>query len=93
MKISLAKLFLLNVLTGIVLFFLLVFFSVSLYEYGSVDGIQENRLFIGFAISHLILNGFLLHKYNLFNRIFVLITTLLILALYFLEAWHFDYFK
>jgi len=94
MKNYLLKLFLLNLLLGVLI---LIAFYLSAFLSGYASNVsylpQEKKLFIKFAIFHFLVNIFFLYKYKQLNWIGIIGSIGLIVAFYLLLAWQFDYFK
>jgi len=95
MKKSLVKLILINVVIAIVLL-VIFYFSAFLSGYGSNINYlpQEKKLFMKFAISHLIINLFLIYRLKQFGSIInIIISMLFIITLYLFVAWRLQYFS
>jgi len=93
MKNTLIKLLLLNTLIYLLLL-VIFYFSAFLSGYGSNAGFlsHEKRLFVYFFIFHLVLNFFLTYRFRQLNWTGITISTLLIIMLYVVAAWRFEYF-
>ena len=93
MKKPLIKLSILNILVAIILYYAYMY-TAFMSGYGANNNHlqEEEKMFVGFVISHFLINLFLLYKYHKFNSVFVSISMVLIAIYYFVEGWQFGYF-
>jgi cytosine/uracil/thiamine/allantoin permease len=94
MKNIILKIAVVNVLIAIVLL-IVFYFSAFLSGYGSNASYlpQEKKLFVKFIIFHFVPAVFLLYRYKHFNLAGIFTTILVIVVMYLLAAWQFEYFS
>jgi hypothetical protein len=94
MKNIILKIAVVNVLIAIVLL-IVFYFSAFLSGYGSNTSYlpQEKKLFVKFVIVHFVSAIFFLFRYKQFNLVAISTTILVIVGMYLLAAWQFEYFS
>jgi cytosine/uracil/thiamine/allantoin permease len=94
MKNIILKIALINVLIAIVLL-IVFYFSAFLSGYGSNASYvpQEKKLFVKFMIFHFVAAVFLLYRYKQINLAAISTTILVMVGMYLLAAWQFEYFS